>query len=97
MPERDFQSELIKKLERMFPGCVVLKNDPGYLQGIPDLVVFYGNRYAFLEVKASAKAPFQPNQKYYLQLFNEMSFAACIYPSNETEVLNELSEAFHGV
>lgn len=97
MTEAKYQSELIKKLRRLFPDCVILKNDPGYLQGIPDLVIFYGNRYAFLEVKASETAPVQVNQPYYVELLNNMSFAAFIYPSNEEEVLRALRRALHGV
>lgn len=97
MTEAEFQSRLIKKLRKLFPECVILKNDPGYLQGVPDLVIFYGNRYAFLEVKASKTAPTQPNQHYYVELFDAMSFGAFIYPSNEEEVLRALERAFHGV
>ena len=93
MTEARYQSELIKKLRLLFPGCVILKNDPGYLQGIPDLVIFNGDRYAFLEVKASEDAPVQVNQPYYVELLNNMSFAAFIYPSNEEEVLSALQRA----
>ncbi len=47
-----------------------------------------------LEVKAFEDAPEQPNQAYYIEMFNDMSFAAFIYPENETEVLDELQQAF---
>lgn len=97
MRESQFQATLIKKLRLLFPDCVILKNDPGYLQGVPDLVIFYRDRYAFLEVKAGPKSPVQPNQKYYVDLFNDMSFAAFIDPSNEEDVLSALSESFRGV
>lgn len=97
MRESEYQGRLIKKLYRLFPGCVILKNDPGYLQGIPDLVIFYENRYAFLEVKANASSPFQANQEYYLDLLNEMSFASVIYPSIEKAVLCDLQEALCGL
>lgn len=43
-----------------------------------------------LEVKKSDTEPFQPNQQYYIELTNGMSFAAVIYPSNEEEVLRAL-------
>ena len=97
MTEAKFQSELIRKLRRTFPDCIILKNDPGYLQGIPDLVIFYESRYAFLEVKASERSPVQPNQDYYVQKLNEMSFAAFIHPSNEEEVLCALRRALCGI
>lgn len=94
MLERDYQKSLIEKLEGMFPGCFILKNDPGYLQGVPDLLILFGDRWAMLEVKASAKAPSRPNQPYYVELLNRMSFARFIYPSNEQEVLDALREEF---
>lgn len=92
--ERDYQSDLIKKLKKLFPGCLVLKNDSGYLQGILDLSVFYKDRWAMLEVKASADAPEQPNQRHYVELLDKMSFAAFIYPENEGEVLEALQQSF---
>ena len=94
MLESKFQSNLIKKLKKMFPGCIVVKNDPGYLQGIPDLTVFYRDRWATLEVKKSANARHQPNQDYYVEKMNSMSFSAFIYPENEGEVLNALQNTF---
>jgi hypothetical protein len=97
MRENKFQKSLIEKLERLFPGCFILKNDPGYLQGVPDLLILYGGRWAMLEVKANPNAATQPNQAYYVDLLNRMSFASFIDPSNEEEVLDALSRAFHGV
>lgn len=94
MLEREYQPKLIKKLYRRFPGCLVLKNDTEFRQGIPDLVIFYKDRYAFLEVKASERSSLQPNQAYYVDLLDGMSFARFIYPSNEEEVLNALERAF---
>ncbi|WPJ30612.1 endonuclease [Streptomyces phage Psst1] len=94
MLERDYQKRLIETLEKMFPGCFILKNDPGYLQGVPDLLILYGGRWAMLEVKANAKAPSRPNQNYYIELLNGMSFAAFIHPSNEQEVLDALRAEF---
>lgn len=92
--ESKFQADLIKKLKKMFPGCIVLKNDPNHVQGIPDLTIFYKNKWATLEVKKSEKASHQPNQQYYVDKMNEMSYSAFIYPENKEEVLNELSLAF---
>lgn len=94
MLERDYQSQLIEKLESMFPGCLILKNDSSYVQGIPDLVIFYGDRYAFLEVKAKATSKEQPNQRVYVRMLDKMSFAAFIYPENEEAVLDGLQRSF---
>lgn len=91
--EADFQADLIDDLEVLFPGCMILKNDTGYIQGIPDLTIFYGNRYAILEVKAYKGAPEQPNQSYYIAMFDRMSFGAFIYPENKEEVLDDLQQA----
>lgn len=94
MAENAYQAKLIRKLKRLFPGCEILKNDSGYKQGILDLTILYQAFWAMLEVKASANSPMRPNQPYYVQKLNDMSFAAVIYPENEKEVLSALQEAF---
>jgi len=92
--ERNFQAGLIKELKRMFKGCIVTKLDSSHIQGIPDLLILFQNKWATLEVKKSAKAKHQPNQDYYVDLMNKMSFSRFIYPENKEEVLNELQETF---
>jgi len=92
--ERDFQAHLIKQLRLLVePFGVVLKLDTSYLQGLPDLLILYKNRWAVLECKRSANEPYQPNQEYYLEALNNLSFAACIHPENEEEVISELQQA----
>lgn len=95
MLESKFQSKLIRRIKNEFPGCIVLKNDPTYLQGIPDLTIFYENTWAVLEVKKSAKSSHQPNQDYYVDKMNQMSYAAFIFPENEDEVMAELQNHFN--
>ena len=92
--ESAFQAKLIKELKEMFPGCEVWKNDANYRQGIPDLAIFYKNKWATLECKKSAHEEHQPNQDYYVEKMNQMSFSRFIYPENKQEVLNELQQAF---
>lgn len=92
--ERDFQGTLIKELKDLFPGCMVLKNDPNYLQGVPDLTILYRKKWALLECKKSEKEAHQPNQDYYISQMDKQSFARFIYPENKEEVLNELQQAF---
>ena len=94
MLERKFQTQLIDELERLFPGCLILKNDEQWLQGIPDLTVLWRGNWAFLEGKRSAKAPARPNQAYYIEMAQKMSFGAFIYPENMEAVLDDLQCAF---
>lgn len=94
MTENKYQAKLIKTLGRRFPGCEILKTDSGFQQGIPDLIVLYDHMWAALEVKASADSKFQPNQEYFVDHLNHMSFAAVIFPENEAEVLDALQQAF---
>lgn len=94
MAESRFQARLITELRHMFDGCVILKNDPAYLQGFPDLTIFYQNMWAVLECKDDQNAPFQPNQEYYLDMLNGMSFASVIHPQNKEHVLRGLQRAF---
>lgn len=92
--ENKFQANLIKKIKSRFPGCIILKNDPNYIQGIPDLSVFYKDKWAMLECKKNKNAHHQPNQDYYIKQANDMSFGKFIYPENEEEILNELQRSF---
>ena len=96
MTEADYQAKLIKKIKGMFPGCIVEKEDSGYLQGIPDLLILYRNKWATLEVKIDEDAEHQPNQDYYVDRMNGMSFSRFIFPENEEMVLNELILFFNG-
>lgn len=90
--ESGFQDRLINKLENLFPGCMVFKMDQ--IQGIPDLLVLYKDKWASLECKRSARAKRQPNQEYYVGKMNEMSFSRFVSPENKEEVLDELQQIF---
>lgn len=92
--ESRFQRDLISELEQRFPGCIVLKNDPDYIQGIPDLTILYRDRWASLECKRSEEAEKQPNQEYYVERMDDMSFSRFIYPENKGEVLHDLEHTF---
>lgn len=92
--ERDFQSKLIKELKDIFPGSIVMKTDPTYIQGIPDILILHGSKWAALECKKSSKAKKQANQEYYISKMNDMSYSSFIFPENKEEVLNELQQAF---
>ena len=92
--ESQFQKELTDEIKAMFPGCVIVKNDSGYIQGFPDWTIFYKDKWAILEVKRNRGARRQPNQEYYIEKLNGMSFSRFVYPENKEEVLNELREAF---
>lgn len=94
MLERDYQKKLVKKLQDVFPGCIVLKNDAQLKQGIPDLLVLYNDKWVALEVKKSETASHRPNQDLKVQKMNEMSYAAFIYPENEEKIFSEMKEVF---
>ena len=90
--ESGFQDNLIKDLKTIFPGCMVFKMDQ--IQGIPDLLILYKDKWASLECKKFANARKRPNQEYYVDLMNKMSISKFIYPENTTEVLHELQQSF---
>jgi len=94
MLESRFQAALIKELNEIFVGCIILKNDANYIQGFPDLLILYKNKWAALECKKSLEEAFQPNQEYYLEALNDMSYASVICPENKEEVLHEVQQAF---
>ena len=93
MRESTYQNRLIKKIEQMFEECIVLKNNPNHLQGVPDLLLLFPHTWAALEVKLAHNSEHQPNQDYYVAVMDGMSFAAFIYPENDEEVLYELQQA----
>jgi hypothetical protein len=90
MLENRFKTKLISEIKNLFPGCIITHLDPNEIQGIPDLLILYGNKWAVLEGKKSATASHRPNQSYYVDLMDRMSFAAFIYPENKDEVLDAL-------
>lgn len=91
--ESIFQRELIKEIKERLPGCIVTKIDP-YIQGIPDLLILYEDKWATLECKRAQSSHKQPNQEYYVKKMKQMSFSAFIFPENKEEVLDELERAF---
>jgi len=95
MLESQYQTELVKKLKRLYPGCLVQKSDPDWQQGFPDLILLLdGGFWALLEVKRSERALMQPNQEFFVNKGVEMSFGAFIFPENEEEVLRALQFAY---
>ena len=94
MLESKFQKDLIKEIKARFPDAIVLKNDPNYIQGVPDLTVLYYNHWATLECKKSSKATHRPNQDYYVEKMNAMSYSSFISPDNKQEVLDGMEELF---
>lgn len=93
MLENRFKQKLIRELEEIFPGCIILHMNPNEHQGIPDLLILYNDRWAALEGKRTQNASIRPNQKYYVNRMNQMSYAAFIYPENKEEILYELQQA----
>ena len=95
MLENKFQANLIKELKKLFPGCIVMKNDSSYIQGIPDLLILYRDKWFSLECKKNASASKRPNQDYYVGRMDEMSFSRFVYPENKDEILTELVNKFN--
>lgn len=95
MLENKFQANLIKELKKLFPGCIVMKNDSSYIQGIPDLLILFQDKWASLEVKKNTSASKRPNQEYYVGMMDKMSFSRFICPENKDEILNELANKFN--
>ncbi len=90
MLENKFKTNLVQTIKDRLPGSIIFHLDPNELQGAPDLLVLYRDKWAALEGKKNASASKRPNQEYYVKLFNSMSFARFIYPENSKEVLDEL-------
>lgn len=94
MLENKFKTEFCKELSSRFPGCMIFHLDPNEVQGAPDLLVLYKDKWAALEGKKNKRAAHRPNQDYYVNRMNEMSYASFVYPENKEDVLNGLQSAF---
>ncbi len=92
--ESKFQANLIVELHEMFPGSIITKLDSSQIQGLPDLLILWQDKWATLECKKSEDAPAQPNQSYYVDLMSRMSFSSFIYPENKEEIFHDLQQAF---
>ena len=92
--ENKFQAGLVNEIRERIPGCIIMHNDANYIQGIPDILVLSGDRWGALECKRDAKASHRPNQDYYVEMMNKMSYASFVYPEKKEEVLNELQQTF---
>ena len=92
--ESKFQKELIDEIKREYPGCIVLKNDPDYIQGFPDWTILWEDKWAVLEAKRDKNSRKQPNQEHYVEKLDGMSFSRFVYLENKEEVLNELRKTF---
>lgn len=93
--ESKFQKELMDKIRDRYPGCVILKNDSSYIQGFPDWTILYKDKWAVLEAKRAKNAAKQPNQEYYVDKLNNMSFSRFVFPENSDEVLEDISKYFN--
>ena len=96
MLESQFQHDLIKKLKKQFPDCFVLKNDATYIQGFPDLLILYKDKWAALECKKTSKSSKRPNQEYYVAKLDAMSFSAFVSPENCNDIMQKLQAFFEG-
>lgn len=94
MLERNWQAGFIEDIRAALPGCYIIKTSANYIQGFPDLLVLYKNRWAALECKRSNNAAKQVNQEYYVGQLNDLSFSAFVSYQNQEEILHELQQAF---
>lgn len=92
--ESRYQTKVCDRLREMFPGCMIIRLDPNYIQGIPDWLLLWKERWATLEIKRDPESSHRPNQDYYVDKMNNMSFSAFIFPENEERVLYELQLSF---
>jgi len=95
--ESDFQKDLTDELERLFPDCIIIKGNSAMRQGIPDWLILYKDKWAALEVKrsyADMKKNLRPNQEWYVDVMNDLSFAAFVYPENRKEIIRALQRSF---
>ena len=92
--ESDFQKVLMDEIRKRYPGCMIMKNDPNYIQGVPDWTILYKDKWVVLEAKREQDADKQPNQEYYVDKLNYMSYSNFVYPENRDQVLRDIEKIF---
>lgn len=92
--ESKFQKEFNDDLEEAFPDCMIIRGNSALRQGVPDWLLLSGRNWAALEVKRDSTAKKQPNQPYYVEKMNGMSYAAFVSPENAQEVIREIQQTF---
>lgn len=91
--ESIFKRRLIARIKELYPGAIILKNDANHIQGFPDQLILYDDRWAAFEAKKDRSSPYQTNQEYWVKTLNDMSFARFVYPQNQEAFLDELQQA----
>lgn len=94
MLENKFKTTLINEIKTRIPGSMIFHLDPTECQGIPDLLILHDDKWAALEGKKNKGASHRPNQDYYVDKLNKMSYAAFVYPENKEVILDELQQTF---
>lgn len=92
--EKKFEKKVCDELQTLFPGAVILKLDPLYIQGIPDRLILFRNKWASLEIKREYNSNIQPNQEHYISMLDSMSYASFLHPENKKEVFDDLQRLF---
>lgn len=90
--ESAYRLDLCNRISTILPDCIIIKLPADQYQGIPDLLILFENKWAMLEVKMSENSVHEPNQDWYVEHCNEMSYASFIWPDIEDAILAELVE-----
>ena len=90
--ESNFERNLVKEIKKRFPEAIVTKLKD--TQGIPDRLILYRNKWASLECKREEHASHRPNQDWYVDRMNNMSFSRFVFPENKDEVMRDLTAFF---
>lgn len=90
MLESKFKTRLRNRIEKEFPGAIVMHTNPVERRGAPDLVVLYKDKWVALEGKQESKSSHRPLQDYRVEEWNKLSFARFVEPSNEQDVIDDM-------
>ena len=94
--EGNVQDAVKKRILKEFPGAHVCKTDPNLWgwQGVPDLLIIYKDKWAFLEMKRHKDAARQANQDYWVRTLDKQGCAAFCYPEVREQAFKKLHEYF---
>lgn len=93
MLESEFKRKFKNMLEQSYPGCVLVDINPEQFRSFPDLLFLYDKFWATFEMKRTVGSAVRPNQPYWVEKLDNMSFSRFVEPGTAKEVLDDLARA----
>lgn len=92
--ESTFEKEFCKALRQTLGERYTYTFKLTAAKGIPDRLILYKDKYALLEFKQYKNAKKQPGQETWVGHFDNLAYAAIVYPENAEKVMQDILNYF---